>query len=71
MSITVELPTELETALRTKAENQGLSVPDFLLLLARQEAESGSYTSEEVSDFLQADVLSTELTAKVHRLLGK
>ncbi len=47
VSITLELPLDLETALTTKAQHQGLSVPDLLLQLARKEAESGAYTSND------------------------
>ncbi len=68
MSITLELPSDLETALTTKAQHQGLSVPDLLLQLARKEAESGTYTHDEIDGFLEADVLSPELSSKVQEL---
>ena len=71
MSITIELPLSLETVLTTKADIQGLSVPDLLVQLARREAESGYYSSEDIQGFLEADALPAELSAKVQGLLGK
>ena len=69
MSITLELPTELERVLQAKAQGQGLSVPDLLLRLARTEAESGLYTSDEVQGYMEADVLPAELSSKVQQML--
>lgn len=69
MSITLELPPDLETVLTAKAQHQGLSVLDLLLQLARKEAESGTYTHDEIDDFLKGDVLSPELSSKVQELL--
>ena len=71
MSIIIELPLELETALSAKAHTQGLSVPDLLIQLARREAETSFYTSEDIQGFLEADALPVELSAKVQGLLGK
>ena len=71
LSIILDLPSELEIVLKTKAQNQGLSMPDFLLQLARKEAESGSYTLEEMHGFFEADVLPVEISKKFQRLRGK
>jgi len=70
MTVMLELPLELETVLQQKAQNAGVSMPDFLLLLARQEAESSLHTSLEINGFIEADSLSSELSEKVQRLLG-
>jgi hypothetical protein len=69
MSITLELPADLETMLAAKAQHQGLSVPDLLLQLARKEAENVTYTHDEIDDFLAADALTPELSYKVQELL--
>ncbi len=71
MSVTLDLPSDLELVLEKKAQNQGLSMSDFLLRLARQEAESGMYAAAEIAGFLKADCLSPEISAKVQRLLRK
>ena len=71
MSVTIDLPSELETVLQQKAQIQGVTMPDLLLKLVRQEAEGGTYEREEIQEFQEADRLPEQLTAKVHRLLGR
>ena len=71
MSVTIDLPSELEIVLQQKAQTQGVTMPDLLLKLARQEAEGGTYEREEIQAFQEADRLPEQLTAKVHRLLGR
>ena len=70
MSITLELPADLESTLVQKARNQGLTLSDFLIQLVRREAESNSYTKQEIDGFMEADAMTPELSAKVQRLLG-
>ena len=70
MSITLELPVDLESTLVQKARNQGLTLSDFLIQLVRREAESNSYTKQEIDGFMEADAMTPELSAKVQRLLG-
>jgi len=70
MSITLELPADLESTLVQKARNQGLTLSDFLIQLVRREAESNLYTKQEIDGFMEADAMTPELSAKVQRLLG-
>jgi len=70
MSITLELPVDLESTLVQKARNQGLTLSDFLIQLVRREAESNLYTKQEIDGFMEADAMTPELSAKVQRLLG-
>ena len=70
MSITLELPKDLESTLVQKARNQGLTLSDFLIQLARREADSNLYTKQEIEGFMEADAMTPELSAKVQRLLG-
>ena len=70
MSITLELPADLESTLVQKARNQGLTLSDFLIQLVRREADSNLYTKQEIEDFMEADAITPELSAKVQRLLG-
>ena len=70
MSITLELPVDLESTLVQKARNQGLTLSDFLIQLVRREADSNLYTKQEIEDFMEADAITPELSAKVQRLLG-
>jgi len=70
MSITLELPADLESTLVQKARNQGLTLSDFLIQLVRREADSNLYTKQEIDGFMEADALTPELSAKVQRLLG-
>lgn len=70
MSITLELPKDLESTLIQKARNQGLTLSDFLIQLVRREADSNLYTKQEIEGFMEADAMTPELSAKVQRLLG-
>ena len=70
MSITLELPKDLESTLIQKARNQGLTLSDFLIQLVRREADSNLYTKQEIEGFMEADAITPELSAKVQRLLG-
>ena len=69
MSITLELPADLEAMLTVKAQSQGVSMPDLLLQAARKEAESGAYTPSDIQNFLEKDALTPELSRKVQELL--
>lgn len=71
MSITLELPSDLELLLAAKAQHQGLSVPELLLQAARKEAESGTYTPDDIQGFVEADALNPELSTKVQELLRR
>ncbi len=71
MTVMLELPSDLEAVLQQKASHQGLSVPDFLIRLARMETEEPRYSQAEIDTFLQEDQLSPELSDKVQRLLGR
>ena len=70
MSITLELPKDLESTLVQKARNQGLTLSDFLIQLVRREADINLYTKQEIDGFMEADAMTSELCAKVQRLLG-
>ena len=70
MSITLELPKDLESTLVQKARNQGLTLSDFLIQLVRREADINLYTKQEIDGFMEADAMTPELSAKVQRLLG-
>jgi hypothetical protein len=71
MTITLELPSDLETVLQQKAQRQGVSMAEFLIDLARLEAEAPLYSHAEIDGFLEVDRLSPELSEKVQGLLGR
>ena len=71
MTHILEIPMDLEMILQQKAQNEGISMSEFLLRLAQQEAGHQTYTQQEVDGFLREDCLSAKLSEKVQRLLGK
>ncbi len=71
MTVTLELPSDLGEALQQRAQDQGLSMPDLLLRLARTETEGPLHSQAEIEGFLQEDSLSPALSDKVQRLLGR
>ena len=71
MTVTLELPSEVEAILREKAQVQGLTVPDLLLELARTEARQPTYSYDEINGFLEQDRISPEVSDKVRGLLNR
>ena len=74
MTVTLELPAELGSSLQAKAAKSGLSLSQYLVAMAQQDAaadvSSRDYSTAEVDAILQQDQLPPELAHKVQRLLG-
>ena len=75
MTVTLELPPELGSSLQAEAAESGLSLSQYLVAIAQQDAaakaSSRDYSDAEIETFLQNDQIPPQLARKVQGLLGR